>query len=332
MSAQLAALTKIACSAMGAAFGPRLSTLMFHRVHAMPDPLFPGEPDAVQFEHIVRLLSGSFRVMTLGDAASCLVEGKLQARSLVITFDDGYADNAEVALPILQRFGLPATFFIATGFLDGGRMWNDSVIECLRASKRSEIDLESFGLGRLALSGPRKRRAAIDLLLPRIKYLSLFEREQAIDRLCRICDVTSLPNNLMMRSGQVADLHRAGMEIGGHTIHHPVLTSLQAADAEAEIAGGKDCLQGIIDAPVDVFAYPNGTPRKDYDSIHVDILRRQGFRAAVSTAPGVARSGDDPLQLPRFTPWDRTLAKWTARLMLNQRNISFDRVGTAPRT
>jgi peptidoglycan/xylan/chitin deacetylase (PgdA/CDA1 family) len=303
---------------------------MFHRVHATPDPLFPEEVDAARFERMMRLVAGTFRVMTLGDAASRLRIGELPARTMVITFDDGYADNAEVALPILKRYGLPATFFVSTGFLDGGRMWNDSVIECLRASRCSEVDLDAFGLGRVALSGPAERRSAIDSLLPRLKYLSLAGREEAIERLCRICDVKGLPSDLMMRADQVVQLHRAGMEIGGHTVHHPILTSLSPAEAEREIAAGRARLQEIIDGPVDVFAYPNGKPGQDYQSCHVDIVRRLGFKAAVSTAPGVGRAGDDLFQLPRFTPWDRSLPKWAMRLLLNQRNTNFNRVAATP--
>jgi len=268
--------------------------------------------------------------MTLGDAAARLGRGELPPRAIVITFDDGYADNAEVALPILKRYGLPATFFVSTGFLDGGRMWNDSVIECLRASLRSELDLDAFGLGRVALSGPGERRAVIESILPSIKYLSLVDREEALEGLRRVCDVKTLPVDMMMRSEQVIELHRAGMEIGGHTVRHPILTSLSAVDAEAEIARGRARLQEIIDAPVDVFAYPNGRPQQDYDACHVNIVRRLGFQTAVSTAPGVARPGDDLLQLPRFTPWDRELPKWAMRLLLNQRNTDFDRVAATP--
>ncbi len=159
----------------GALTPPRLSILIFHRVHARADSIFPSEPDAVRFERLMRFVARSFRVMALGEAVTCLANGNLPSRALVITFDDGYADNAEVALPILQRCGLTASFFVSTGFLDGGRMWNDSVIECLRACRHSEIDLDSFGLGRCSLVDASNRRHVIESLLPTIKYLGLRE-------------------------------------------------------------------------------------------------------------------------------------------------------------
>jgi peptidoglycan/xylan/chitin deacetylase (PgdA/CDA1 family) len=306
------------------AISPRLSILIFHRVHARADSIFPHEPDARRFERLMRFVARCFHVMTLGEAVRCLAQGNLPSRALVITFDDGYADNADVALPILQRCGLTASFFVSSGFLDGGRMWNDSVIECLRACRLPEIDLESFGIGRCSLAGAAERRVAIERLLPRIKYLSLAERDEAIARLQQLCGVTALPTNLMMRSAQVRELHCAGMEIGAHTVRHPILTALDLAEAEYEIAEGRKHLQSLVDAPVDMFAYPNGKPGRDYDHRHVSLVQRLGFRGAVSTAPGVGQSGDDLFQLPRFTPWGDSLAIWATRLLLNQGNTRFD--------
>ena len=326
MDVMVSALTRLAFATLGMAGSPRLSILIFHRVHQRADPLFPDEPDAVYFERLMRLVARSFRVMTLGQAVSRLARGELPSRALVVTFDDGYADNALVALPILQRCGLAASFFVSTGFLDGGRMWNDSVIECVRACAAPEIDLEEFGLGRRALPTHEARRAVIDVLLPRIKYLSLAGREDAIQRLQTLSGVVALPRSLMMTSEQVRQMHRTGMEIGAHTVRHPILTSLSIDAAQREIADGKHRLESIIDAPVDVFAYPNGKPHQDYAAPHVALVQRLGFRAAVSTAPGVAQTGDGLFQLPRFTPWARSTPTWAAQLALNQRNTAFERV------
>lgn len=324
MGPMLPMINRAGFAAFGALTSRRLSVLIFHRVHAQADSIFPHEPDAARFERLMRFVVRSFHVMTLGEAVTCLTQGNLPSRALVITFDDGYADNAEVALPILQRCGLSASFFVSTGFLGSGRMWNDSVIECLRACRQPEIDLDSFGLGRRALTGPTERRLVIEALLPRIKYLTLAEREEAIGRLQNLCGVTELPSNLMMRAEQVREMHRAGMEIGAHTVNHPILTTLTPAEAEYEISEGRRQLESITGAPVDMFAYPNGKPGRDYDHSHVALLRKLGFRGAVSTAPGVGRSGDDLFQLPRFTPWGDSLATWATRLLLNQRNTRFE--------
>ena len=314
----------------GAISSPRLSILIFHRVHARADNIFPNEPDAARFEQLMRFVARSFRVMALGEAVKCLANGSLPSRALVITFDDGYADNAEVALPILQRYGLTASFFVSSGFLDGGRMWNDSVVECLRTCRHSKIDLEPFGLECFSLAGSAERRQVIEKLLPRIKYLSLAEREDAIDSLQKLCGVTTLPTNLMMRSEQLRAMHHSGMEIGAHTVHHPILMALTPTEAECEITDGRRQLESIIGAPVDIFAYPNGKPGSDYDHTHVSLLKKLGFRGAVSTTPGVGQSGDDLFQLPRFTPWGESMAIWATRLLLNQRNTRFKTADPVP--
>jgi len=271
----------------------------------------------------MRFVARSFNVLTLGQAVSHLAADTLPSRALVITFDDGYADNAEVALPILRRHGLSATFFVASGFLDGGRMWNDSLIECLRTTTKSTLDLEAFGLGRLPLTEASDRRAAIEQLLPRIKYLTLAQREEAIARLQAITGVAALPADLMMRTDQVRELHLAGMEIGAHTVRHPILGSLTLGEAEIEIGESKRCLEAMLDAPVNVFAYPNGRPGQDYTAEHARLVERLGFRGAVTTAKGVAQTGDDLFQLPRYTPWGKALPVWTMRLLASQCHRDF---------
>ncbi len=312
-------------AALAALAGPRLAILTFHRVHAQTDALFPGEVDVQRFATLMQSVARVFKVLPLRQAAALQRENRLPARALAITFDDGYADNEELALPVLQKLGLPATFFIATGFLDGGRMWNDTVIETVRHCTRAQIDLSALGLGldRMPLADVAQRRAAIARILPLVKYKPLAVREQVLAQLQDAAGAPTLPNNLMMRSEQVRSLHAAGMEIGGHTVHHPILTELSDIEAQQEIRRGREALQGLIDAPVLTFAYPNGIPGQDYDARHVGLVRDTGFEAAVTTAVGVSRPGDDPYQLPRFTPWDRSPSRWLLRLAANQTKTHF---------
>jgi peptidoglycan/xylan/chitin deacetylase (PgdA/CDA1 family) len=301
-------------SAAGLACKGQLPILIFHRVLLEPDPLFPDEVDAVRFNQLMANVAQHFNVMTLGKALHALRQGVLPADALVITFDDGYKDNAEVAMPILQRHGLGATFFVATHFLDGGRMWNDTVIECVRNSAQSSLDLRELGLGTFDLNGSVNRRKAINALLPKLKYASLQQREDGLRLLHRLAGSPRLSDGLMMRSDQVMQMHHAGMEIGAHTVRHPILTELDDTAARAEIADGRQRLQDIIRAPVTVFAYPNGGPLKDYDARHVAMVADLGFEGAVSTAIGVASPESDVHQLPRFTPWDRNIGRWLTRL------------------
>ncbi len=299
--------------------GGRLSVLIFHRVTPQPDPLFPDEVDAARFDALLRWIGGWFRVLPLDEAVAALAERRLPPRALAISFDDGYADNHDVALPLLQRHGMPATFFIATGFLDGGRMWNDTVVEAVRAAPGDAIDLTPLGLdgvGRVELGSLAARRAAIARLLPAIKYLGHAHRLEVVGQLAAIAGA-QLPQDLMMTSGQVRALRRAGMQIGAHTRSHPILAKLDAALARDEIAASRDALQALLDEPVTLFAYPNGKPGRDFSDETVGIVRELGFRAAVTTAAGAAGAGADLLRIPRFTPWDRTRWRFGLRLARN---------------
>lgn len=295
----------------------RLTILIYHRVLPQPDALFPGESHAENFDYQMGQLAGCFKIIPLLDAVRGLRQGKLPPRAACITFDDGYADNAEIALPILQKHGIPATFFVSTGFLDGGRMWNDTVIELIRRAPGDALDLTQIGLGQLEIGMLPQRRQAINNVLNALKYLPLESRRLRVEEMCALIPV--IPSrNLMMTSDQVRLLHSAGMEIGGHTVNHPILARMENnAAAYAEIANGKDILESIIHAPVRLFAYPNGKPGRDYMADHAKMVREIGFDAAVSTAHGAARAGSDLYQLPRFTPWDWGAARFMLRMAQN---------------
>ena len=155
----------------------RLTVLMFHRVHERPDSLFPNQMHAAMFRERMHWIRTWFNVLPLDQATNALARGTLPARALAITFDDGYADNFTVALPILRELDLHATFFVASAFIDGGRMWNDTVIEAVRGAVGDVLDLSSVGLGTHRIGTLEARRQAINAILLQLKYLSLAQRE-----------------------------------------------------------------------------------------------------------------------------------------------------------
>ena len=294
----------------------RLSVLIYHRALAAPDPILHDEIDAATFERHMKLLADEFNVLPLSEACARLARGNLPARAACITFDDGYADNERIALPILKRLGLPATFFVATGFSDGGIMFNDVVIETVRRAPPGMHDLSALGLGKHGLDDNTSRRTAIDALIGQLKYRTIEEREALIERLPDAMRST-LPRSPMMSPEQIRRLRDEGMEIGGHTVNHPILASIGDEQARAEIVGGKRRLEEITGAPVTLFAYPNGKPGRDYHARHVELVREAGFSAAVSTIPGVASRGSELFQLPRFSPWDRNPRRLGVRLLVS---------------
>ena len=303
----------------------RLSILIFHRVHAVPDVMFPGEPDAKRFEETLGWAKDWFNFLPLPEAVARLRTGSLPGRAAAITFDDGYADNCLVALPILQRLGLHATFFIATGFLNGGRMWNDTVIEAVRHIAAPDLDLAALGMGRYSTGTVPQKREAIEAILSAAKYLPQGHRDEVASAIQEAAGA-ELPNDLMMSGSQVRHLRDAGMEIGAHTRTHPILAKCSSAIAEREIADGRDELTELLGKPSRLFAYPNGKPGRDYNHAHVDMVKRMGFDAAVSTSWGAARSGIDYFQLPRFTPWAEPRMRFALQLAQNLVANRYERV------
>lgn len=292
----------------------RLSILVLHRVLPEPDALFPGEMHARRFDELCAWLRDWFTVLPLDRAVELLKAGTLPARALAITFDDGYADNHDVALPILRAHRLPATFFIATDFLDGGRMWNDTVIESVRRTPLPTLDFADWGP--MPVASLAEKVAAIEAILGRIKYQPVAERLALTEALAQHAGVAP-PTDLMMPSPQVRALHQAGMQIGAHTQSHPILSVMQKDAARRDIEGGRAILESLIGERVGLFAYPNGRRGEDYNADTKAVLAELGFDAAVTTNWGASRSGDDPFELLRFTPWDRSRMRFGLRMLQN---------------
>jgi len=295
---------------------PRLSVLAYHRVLPERDPLLSDVPSAAEFEHRMRWINANFDVLALGEAVHALREDHLPRRALSITFDDGYADNYRVVLPILRRLGMRATFFVATGFLDGGCMFNDVVVEAVRGAGVTELDLADLQLGRHALDSAEQRVCAIERILAHLRYFEPVRRRRAAFEIARRAG-TRAPTDLMMSSEDVRALHAAGMEVGAHTVNHPILAEIPLAQARHEMEASRVRLEQITGAPVRLFAYPNGSPGRDYHAEHAALARELGFDAAVSAAWGAARAGDDLYQIPRFTPWDRADWRFGLRMACN---------------
>ncbi len=297
----------------------RLSVLIFHRVLPLPDPLFPDEVDAHRFDIVCGWLARWMQVLPLDEAVARLKAGTLPARAACITFDDGYADNYHVALPILQRHRLCSTFFVATGFLDGGRMWNDTVIESVRQTRLPALALDD-PLGSTFATVPvgsiAEKQAAIQAIIGQLKYLPVAERA-ALTTLIAAKAQVAPPTDLMMTSAEVKALRSAGMQIGAHTVSHPILARLDRAGAYSEIGQSKQVLEQILGERVGLFAYPNGKPEVDYSAESVEVVRELGFDAAVSTRWAASSGTTDVFQIPRFTPWDRNRWLFGARMARN---------------
>lgn len=291
----------------------RLTVLIFHRVLPEVDPLSPDEMHASRFDALVGRLVQFFRVLPMDEALRRLQAGTLPSRALAITFDDGYADNFTIACPILVRHGVKATFFVASGFMDGGIMWNDVAREALRGFEGDHLDLEWLELGSCSVATSAERHQLTEVLLPKLKYLTPAGRRTALARLVEQTRA-EIPTDLMMSTSQLQGLQAAGMEIGGHTMDHPILAVIPEDDARQQIADNRAHLARLLGRAPRYFAYPNGRPEQDYQAVHARMAREIGYEAAFTTSYGSAGPESGLFELPRFTPWDKDPLRFTLRL------------------
>lgn len=295
----------------------KMQILMYHRVLPEPDPLQPSEPCVTQFRWQMELLKEHFNVLPVSEAIDLLSKDTLPPRSACVTFDDGYADNLSIALPVMAELKIRPTVFVASGYLDGGIMFNDVLLETVRQCREGELSLQAVGLNiSYRLSGIDSRLAAYRDVVKLFKYLP--ERERRYKSLALADEYqVALPENLMLTSNQLRILADSQVDIGAHTVNHPILKLLNNDEARAEILQSRRSLEDILGKSVSLFAYPNGVPGQDYATHHPQMVRDLGFAAAVSTKKGVSTASTDRFQLRRFTPWDKTPSRFLLRLVRN---------------
>jgi peptidoglycan/xylan/chitin deacetylase (PgdA/CDA1 family) len=289
----------------------RLFILTYHRVLAESDPLLPQEPDAAMFAAQLDVLGNYCQVLPLPEATKRLRAGSLPARAACITFDDGYANNLHVAAPILEAHAMTATIFIAVDAVRRGIMWNDLIIEAVRAAS-GRIDMSALQSDALDLASI-SRASAVDQLLEKMKYMPLERRWELATELFKANANTDAPR-LMLHESEVGELAKRGHDVGAHTINHPILRGLKGDDARHEIGESGRWIAARTGCFPKSFAYPNGRPNRDYDDSHVAMVREAGFELAVSTAWGCASSRSDSYQLPRCAPWGLASKAFPLRL------------------
>ena len=299
---------------VGSAVGKnKLSILIYHQVFAEPDPMRPTQPTRETFEWHMRLVRQHYKPMSLAEGVERLQDGTLPGNAVCVTFDDGYINNLTVAEPILRKYGIPATVYIATGFCTGRNMWNDQLIQLFADTSRNSLVLSGE---EVPLNGWAERCRLASAWLDKLKYLPMAERQARVDDYYRENHKTqSAP--LMMNPDQIRALAKAGVTIGGHTISHPILKTLSEDEQAAEISGCKAELESWLDRPVEHFAYPNGVFGKDLDETTVKLVQDAGFNTAVVTDWGVCTRSTSPWRLSRFTPWDRSSIRFQLRLLKN---------------
>lgn len=293
----------------------RRTILMYHRVAEDPrDPYsLCVSPD--RFEAQLRTIMESAELVDLHSLSSTADQGRRPDRraraQVVLTLDDGYADNLLAALPIAEMLGAPMTVYVTTGYLGSSAgYWWDRLALLLDGRDRIDLDVEIGGDRlRVLLTGEAASEYALVALHTRLRQLAVTEIEAALATIAEQL-ATPMPEPLsarVMSRDEVCALAKSPLvTIGAHTVDHVLLGGRGFAEQLETIRRSKEELETLIGCPVLRFAYPYGDGEA-FDPASVEAVRRCGFETACTTLGGRVTRLNDRLRLPR-----RVVRNWHA--------------------
>ncbi len=309
--------------------GSRIAVLMYHRVYETSVDPWGTCVSPANFDQQMEYLSRRHTVLSVSRLVGLLAAGRLPKRAVALTFDDGYRDNLSTAKPVLERWDLPATFFVPTGLMEGSReFWWDELSRVLlepgSLPRTFDIGLgteaDGWELGDSAVytaedrrrheawtvhqrHDPTPRHALLRSLNDHVYLLPQGDKQRVLDRLFEWSGVSSdgRRSHRTLTGDELLEVERGGLvDVGGHSVTHPVLSALPLEAQREEITKNKAELEDILGHPVSSFAYPHGA----YGRETAALVRNAGFASAVTVENGPLRAGTDPFELPRVHSGD----------------------------
>ncbi|HEV8661554.1 MAG TPA: polysaccharide deacetylase family protein, partial [Candidatus Methylomirabilis sp.] len=286
------------------------------------------------FERQMEFLADRYQVVPLARLVDCVAAGEpFPPRAVAITFDDGYRDNHRHALPCLRSLGLPATVFVTAGAVgDGWSFWVSRLRGLLLKTERAEIDFP--GLGPMDLSSPAAREGWIEALTGELCRKPPPEAERDLAQLASLAGVDGPiegSGKWMMGWEELREAAGAGIDIGAHTVSHPVLTFLDDGQAAGEISRSRKVLEKGLERPVLHFAYPNGPAVENQDLRVARLVREAGFLSACTSENGPLDLGDDRYRLRRLAVAERDAVHGLAFNLERDRLHGVGPQGSRPR-
>lgn len=301
-----------------------LVVLAYHRVFDVSDAkVFPYDLELVSastddFRRQMGHLKRNYTVVTMAQVLTALDGGvRLPSRPVVVTFDDGHADNYTNAFPILREFDVPATIFLTTDYIGGERtFWFDHVANLLLRLDTERLHVPGLD-ETFALTGHESRRWASRKVLRYLARISDVQRRKTISWIeaCSANEYPSLHRGLSgaMTWEQVQEMAAAGCDFGSHTVSHPILSQLDAGALEHELVESRTTISQHIGRSVETIAYPEGMEHS-FNPAVTAAVRRAGYRLGFSYIPGtnvltrLDRFAVRRLAVERYTSFNRFCA------------------------
>jgi peptidoglycan/xylan/chitin deacetylase (PgdA/CDA1 family) len=278
----------------------RILVLTYHRFTDSPRP---GRTSAADLASQLDYLASHYTVLPLSDIERSLRQRRrLPPATAAVTIDDGYADFHDVAWPILRRRKIPATVFVVTDFVDRRRwIWTDKIpfVMARTRADRISVDVAGTRIG-AGLTSDGARRAAAARINAVLKSQPDEVKDTHIDRIAAHCGM-SLPDappadHASCTWAQLRAMASDGVEIGSHTVTHPILTRVSVDRLRRELEASRERLEQMLSRPIGLFCYPNGA----YNRVVRDAVGHAGYRLAVTSDSGLNDTTIDPLAIRRI--------------------------------
>ena len=295
--------------------GARVLLLSYHRAavdfarsarEALPSMIVSAATLRRQLEQLAR----RWEIVSLSEAARILAEGpRGPGRAFVaVTFDDGYADNHAVALPVLAALRVPATVYVATGFTGSAdRFAHDRIYAALRELARRGLPPEQATLSPrlqalLTAAAAARPAETLDRLIATVPHGVLLELAAALEARTGLSPGDLPAGTRPLDWDEVEALDAAGLDVGGHSVRHAALPLLPLEEARREIEGCRDAIAARLGRRPRHFAYPNGL----HSAAIRGAVRDAGFETGSTTDDRENVRGGDPYALRRKVLWEGT--------------------------
>lgn len=233
--------------------------LFGHRVADDFDDLLGGVPPEL-FERQMAWLARHFRFLSMDELVGHLHRHEpIPPNSLVFTLDDGFADNYTHALPVLERYRVPATVYLVTDSIETGELpWPQRLAWVVSRTQRTAIEVDRPTPVRLPLGCMGERLAAVKKLKSLRQSLSMADQVTLFQSVVTQCGVPT-PRDRMLTWAQVREMQDRGLSFGSHTVNHAVMKHLSVEDARFELVESKRVMESRLGGRVRHFCFPHGS-------------------------------------------------------------------------